>query len=142
VRIFLDTSSLIKLYYIEDGTELLDKIFDQHPIDKIFLSEISLIEFYSAIYKKVRTNNLSLKNANDILTSFNNDKSKYTFVAIDSRLIEISQILLGKYGIKGLRSLDAIQFASVYSIKKIIDGAVSNDKLLNSFLTSEDINVL
>lgn len=142
MKLFLDTSSLIKLYYKENGTERLDEIFNQYLIQEIFLSVISITEFYSAIYKKVRTKDLTPQNANDILTSFIDDKSKYTFINIDDEVIKTSQMLLEKYGINGLRSLDAIQFASAYNVKDLIDNVISNDKLLNSFLISEGMKIL
>ena len=55
MTIFLDTCSLVKLYHKEVGTEELEKMFSEMQITKIFLSEISKIEFTSTIWKKVRT---------------------------------------------------------------------------------------
>jgi len=141
VKLFLDTSSLIKLYYQEDGTDKLDRVFGEYIIEEIFLSEISITEFYSAIYKKVRTNDLSLQNASDILSSFANDQAKFSFIPINSRIISLSKELLEKYGVLGLRALDALQLASVLSARNDIDMAISNDLLLNSFLKSEGINI-
>lgn len=141
MKLFLDTSSLIKLYYKEDGTARLDKIFVNHVVEEVFLSEISVTEFFSAIYKKVRTKDLSLQNANDVLGAFTDDKDKFTFITIDSAVIGTSQTLLQKYGLKGLPALDAIQFASAYSVRNQIDFVVSDDKLVNSFLTHEGIKI-
>lgn len=141
MKLFLDTSSLIKLYYQEDGTDKLDRVFGEYIIEEIFLSEISITEFYSAIYKKVRTNDLSLQNASDILSSFANDQAKFSFIPINSRIISLSKELLEKYGVLGLRALDALQLASVLSARNDIDMAISNDLLLNSFLKSEGINI-
>jgi len=139
VKLFLDTSSLIKLYYKEEGTERLDHIFAKYSVKEIFLSEISITEFFPAIYKKVRTKDLSLQNADDILNSFVADKDKFTFIPVDTEIIMLSQKLLEKYGLRGLRALDAIQFASVNSVRNVIGVAISDDKLLNSFLRAEAI---
>ena len=141
MKLFLDTSSLIKLYYQEDGTDKLDRVFGEYIIEEIFLSEISITEFYSAIYKKVRTNDLSLQNASDILSSFANDQAKFNFIPINSRIISLSKELFEKFGLLGLRALDALQLASVLSARNDIDLAISNDLLLNSFLKSEGINI-
>lgn len=141
MKLFLDTSSLIKLYYKEEGTSELDRIFQSRSITEIFLSEISIAEFYSAIYKKVRTKDLTQQNADDILNSFISDKNKFTFIPVSSEVIEYSQILLKKYGLKGLRALDAIQFASVCTVRGVINIAISDDKLLNSFLILEGIKI-
>ncbi len=141
MKLYLDTSSLIKLYYQEDGTEKLDHVFGEYIIEEIFLSEISITEFYSAIFKKVRTNDLSLQNASDILSSFATDQAKFTFIPINSGIISLSKELLEKYGALGLRALDALQLASVLSARNNIDLAISNDLLLNSFLKSEAIKI-
>ena len=47
MKIFLDTSSLIKLYFFEDGTIALENFISNNRIDFIFLSKISLLEFES-----------------------------------------------------------------------------------------------
>jgi predicted nucleic acid-binding protein len=141
VKIFLDTSSLIKLYYNEVGTSSLDKLFSDNVITEIFISEITKTEFFSAVYKKLRTKDLLLENANNILDAFVKDEHQYNLVLINSDIINISQMFIEKYGVKGLRSLDAIQLASIYSIRNSIDLAISGDKLLNTFLLSEQIKI-
>jgi len=49
MTIYLDTSSLFKLYYNEQGTEELDELFVNNNIEKIILSGISKVEFASTI---------------------------------------------------------------------------------------------
>ena len=142
MKIFLDTSTLIKLYFREEGTSKLDKIFTDNVVTEIFISEITKTEFFSAIYKKLRTKDLLQKNANDILDAFISDELKYNFILIDREIIGSSQRLIEKYGLKGLRSLDAIQLASALSVRNLADISISDDKLLNAFLISEGINIL
>ncbi|MGZ3755810.1 MAG: type II toxin-antitoxin system VapC family toxin [Mucilaginibacter sp.] len=139
MKLFLDTSKLIKLYFKEEDTSDLDQLFTNYSITKIYLSEISKVEFFSAIYKKARTKTLTLKNANDIITAFVSDEEKYSFIAINEAIINSSQKLIEKYGAGGLRTLDALQLSAACSISHIIDAALSNDKLLNSFLEAENI---
>ncbi|MFI5139820.1 MAG: type II toxin-antitoxin system VapC family toxin [Sphingobacteriales bacterium] len=138
----MDTSSLIKLYHNEEGTDKLDKIFTDNVITEIFISEIAKTEFFSAIYKKRRTKELLLQRANDILNAFTSDEGTYTFVLIKSAIINASQKLIEKHGVAGLRALDSIQLASACSIGNLIDMAISGDKLLNSFFLSEGIPIL
>ena len=59
MKIFLDTSSLFKLYHQEIGTEALEKIFEQAKITHLFLSEIAKLEFSSTVWKKVRTKEIT-----------------------------------------------------------------------------------
>ncbi len=49
---FFDTSALVKRYHREIGTEIVDAAFDDKNATKI-ISDISVIEFYSAFAKKV-----------------------------------------------------------------------------------------
>jgi predicted nucleic acid-binding protein len=51
---FLDTSSLVKRYHQESGTEIVDQLFEESE-HRLIISDISIIEFYSAIGLKVRT---------------------------------------------------------------------------------------
>ena len=51
MKIFLDTSSLFKLYHQEVGTNELENLFTKVKITHIFLSEIAKVEFTSTIRK-------------------------------------------------------------------------------------------
>ena len=63
MKIFLDTSSLFKLCNQETGTEELESFFLKLKITHIYLSEISKLEFTSTIWKKVRTKEISIDQA-------------------------------------------------------------------------------
>lgn len=140
MKIFLDTSSLIKLYHNEIGTDILDKIFEDNEVGEIFLSDIAKIEFTSAIWKKVRTKDLTSDEATDIINSFCDDYDKYTFIDVNSELLSIARDLVIKYGLKGLRTLDSIQLASIIEVKTGLSFAVTADDLLKSFIKLEEIN--
>jgi uncharacterized protein len=55
MAVFLDTSTLFKLYHKEDGSDMIDELFNNNKIKAIVLSELSKIEFVSTVWKKVRT---------------------------------------------------------------------------------------
>lgn len=137
MKIFLDTSSLFKLYHEEDGTEELEKIFSQVKITEIFLSEITKIEFTSTIWKKVRTKEITTKQANLTLELFENDFGKYNFVATNSLLLEQARNLTSKYGKDGLRTLDSIQLSTCKTLKNEVDIFYTNDNLLMKLIERE-----
>jgi predicted nucleic acid-binding protein len=139
MKIFLDTSSLIKLYHTESGTKELDSLFEINSIQEIFLSEISKIEFNSAIWKKVRTKDLTIDEATEITDSFTNDYANYSFVGSDYDLILRAKDLVTKYGVQGLRTLDSIQLASIIEIKSDLSFAVTADHLLHTLINLEGI---
>jgi len=142
MKIYLDTSSLIKLYHTETETEKLDALFEHNQIETIYLSEITKLEFNSAIRKKVRTKDLTNTVAAAIIDSFEADYSNFTFIKIDNELILIARELISKFAKEGLRTLDAIQLASIILIKQQITFAITADKLLQTFIHTEGVNTL
>ena len=96
MKIFLDTSSLFKLYHQEAGTEELEQVFSQVKVTHIYLSEIAKVEFTSTVWKKVRTKEISAKQANITLELFENDFEKYNFVATNSLIFGTSKELDNK----------------------------------------------
>ena len=139
MKIFLDTSSLFKLYHKETGTAELELLFSLKEITIVFLSEITIIEFTSTIWKKVRTNEISELEAQATLKLFESDFGKYTFIATNSLIIEQARILILKYGNQGLRTLDGIQLSTSVSIKEQSDIFITSDKLLKSFFEAEGL---
>ncbi|HLP48239.1 MAG TPA: type II toxin-antitoxin system VapC family toxin [Candidatus Deferrimicrobium sp.] len=56
---FFDTSALVKLYHNEKGTDKVLGIYKSR--DKITISELARVEFYSTIYRKYRDEEIELK---------------------------------------------------------------------------------
>ena len=88
MKIFLDTSSLFKLYHREIDTVLIEQIFSKVTVTSIYLSEITKVEFTSSFWKKVRTKEITELDAIKTLQLFERDSAKYTFIATDSLIIE------------------------------------------------------
>ena len=142
MKIFLDTSSLFKLYHREADTDIIEKIFSKYKVTNVYLSEITKVEFTSTIWKKVRTKEITEAVAKTTLELFDTDLIKYTFIASNSLLIEHARLLTTKYGLNGLRTLDSIQLSSAISLKSEVELFVTSDKLLKSLLAIEGLTVL
>jgi uncharacterized protein len=139
MKIFLDTSSLIKLYHYEKGTDSLDQLFEDYTISQIYLSEVAKVEFNSAIWKKVRTKELTQSEAQGLIESFEIDFEKYDFVNLDSDVLINARNLISKYGTKGLRTLDSIQLSSVLKVKHELSLFITDDDLLKRLAQMEDL---
>ena len=139
MKIFLDTSSLFKLYHQEAGTEKLEQLFSQVKITHIYLSEIAKVEFTSAIWKKVRTREITKEQAAITLKIFENDFSKYNFIATDSLILEQARNLTTNYGIEGLRTLDSIQLSTCISLAKQVDIFLTADELLKTLIENKGL---
>jgi predicted nucleic acid-binding protein len=139
MNLFLDTSSLFKLYHREKGTEELDELFKRKEVSSIYLSEISKIEFESVAWKKVRIKEIDTTHANGLISIFRKDYKKYIFIEDDSHVKELAKELLQKYGLSGLKTLDALQLATAVSLKEKIRLAKSSDISLLTFFEQENI---
>ncbi len=139
MKIFLDTSSLFKLYHKETGTAELEKLFSTEKITIIYLSEIAKIEFTSAVWKKVRTKEISELEAQTTLELFEADFAKFSFIPTDSLIIEQARILTANYGAQGLRTLDSIQLSTAISLSQKADLFFSADRLLQSLFNARGL---
>lgn len=139
MKIFLDTSSLLKLYHRESDTADLEQQLSKLAISEIFLSELTKIEFSSAVWKKVRTKEISKTQAETTQSLFEADFEKYTFITIDSVVVETARMSITKYGVEGLRTLDSIQLASAVLLAQEVDLFLTSDKLLDSCFKAEGL---
>ena len=140
MKVFLDTSSLFKLYYQESDSDVIEIVFAEYKVTEIFLSELSKIEFASTVWKKIRNKDITELQAKAIIDAFDEDYSKYTFVQIDNIVIEQAKRLITKYGKEGLRTLDSIQFSTATLLESQADLFLSSDKLLDSFFKHESLS--
>ena len=131
MKSFLDTSVLLKLYQHEDGSDELTEYLNRH-IDEIILSELAILEFSSAVRRKVRMHALEEAIARQVLDLFQTDWDSLGWVKLGRNIVDTASRLLVRYGKAGLRSLDSIQSASALAVKD--DGCVyfSSDKILKT----------
>ena len=139
MKIFLDTSILFKLYYLEEGSAEIKDFIIKKGTSTIFIAEISKLEFASTVWKKVRTKQIETNDANIIISNFEKDEYKYSFVETDDVIINRAQLLLSKYGLDGLRTLDSIQLSCCLEIKNETNKYFTADKLLLNIFEKENL---
>jgi uncharacterized protein len=142
MNIFLDTSSLIKLYHYEEGTDALDQILIKNTVTGIFLSELAKVEYDSAVWKVFRTQKLTHEEVESLISSFETDYPKYNFVRLNTEIVDFSKLLIAKYGVEGLRTLDSLQLASVLKKRNELEYFITADKLLKNIASKEGLPVL
>ena len=139
MNVFLDTSSLVKLYHNEKDSEYIENSLKN--VSAIYLSEIARLEFVSALWKKGRMGEIDSQTINKVVNYFENDIPLYNWIKIDHKLVNEAAILLKKHGLTGLRTLDAIQLASAKSAAETDCLIYSSDKLLNTIFKIENFKV-
>ena len=74
-----------------------------------------------------------------LINSFETDYPNYTFIEVTNEVITIAQESVSKYGLRGLRTLDSIQLASIVKTEASLDVAITADDLLKNFIEIEGI---
>jgi uncharacterized protein len=67
MKLFFDTSALVKFFHQEHGTEKVTGLIENN---EIWLSELTRIEFMSALFRRYRSRVLMLCSAIYFLTNF------------------------------------------------------------------------
>lgn len=142
MKYYFDTSSLVKIYHRENGTESVLNIYKGN--DTIIISELSKIEFISTIYRKYREHEISREALNAVVHKFENDtKIRYELLKFSSLIIDESLDLICKFSAKhSLKTQDSIQLA-FYKIYCEIDTVFvcSDDKFIK-IIENDGLNVL
>ena len=87
MKSFFDTSSLVKKYIDEDGSDTVLEFFQNS--NEIVLSPITRIEFQSALQRLVNSNFLTQESYEIALVEFTQDSIDYEFIKFDSSLEEL-----------------------------------------------------
>lgn len=139
MNVFLDTSTLFKLYHREEESAELDILLDEHQIDHFYISEIALVEFCSAATRRFRMGEMNLEQMSGMIALFKEDCANYKIVEINSNLIDEAKMLTLRYKSEGLKTLDAIQLASAIAVKDIISVVKTNDGRLGKIIVLEGL---
>lgn len=140
MKVFVDTSSLLKLYHQENDSDTIQAVLSD-GVTEIVLSEIAILEFRSAIWKKVREGSIDKDVAVEVISCFQGDFDNFRWIKLTTEVTESASHLLMKYGNTGLRTLDSIQLASALSFRGEESLFLTSDKLLNRFFREENLNV-
>lgn len=141
MKIYLDTSSLFKLYQKEPDSVVVEDAFKNLKITEVFISEITKVEFVSALFKKVRMKETKLTDAEKAISLFDKDLKKYKIIPVENVLLKKAKDLIVTYGIAGLRTLDSIQLVSAIEVKDQIDKYFTSDKLLSFLFQKENLPI-
>ena len=107
--VYLDTSTLIKLYVEEEGTAALLDLTEAFGDGPIIILDVSLLEARSAIRRREGEGDISGPDANRILKQIDEDRSSlYLVQPSSSAVIEEAARLLDSHP---LRTYDALQLA-------------------------------
>ncbi|HNR89444.1 MAG TPA: type II toxin-antitoxin system VapC family toxin [Spirochaetota bacterium] len=105
--VFLDTSSLLKRYVEERGSDQVDRFFVSG--NAICISPITPIEMYSALCRKVADRSIDQETFDKAQRYWGQDIRHYSIVPFSEILVERAISIIEAHNI---RTLDSIQIAS------------------------------
>ncbi len=114
---YFDTSALLKRYLVENGSPLIQNLFDQTDMLAV-TSAVAFVEGYHGICRKYKNKEFSGKVRNKLLEKFQNDLNLFKIVDITSKLIELAQTIVRNHV---SRTLDAVHVASALFFKQNSD---------------------
>lgn len=127
--VFVDTSALVKYYYPETGSDEVEKILLK--ASWIYICQIAIAEFASALMKKIRTGTLTMESHvliwNNFLDDLNTEQMQ--IIPLDERhYFKAAEIIRGYGSEQGIRTLDSLQLVTAMDVHSA--GFLSADKFL------------
>ncbi|KPA12057.1 protein containing PilT protein, partial [Candidatus Magnetomorum sp. HK-1] len=110
--LFFDTSALVKFFYEEKGSDIVTDLITSKQ-NEIWLLELVRIEFYCALYRRFRNNEIREDQLNIAISGFNEELYTFYVEPIRHTTIKEAESLINNYGKKfGLRTLDSLHLAA------------------------------
>jgi uncharacterized protein len=120
VILYLDTSSLVKLYVSEKATPATKQLVG--AMEVIATSRLAYVEARAAFARKRRERGVGPKDYRNILQNFDNDWESYFVVDISEALVKMAAQLAAKHALRGY---DAIHLASAVTLRREGDQPVA-----------------
>ncbi len=112
MNLFFDTSALVKFFHEEDGTDRVTEWITFQD-NEIWISEIALLEFMSAIHRRFRNGEIEEVRLEEAIAAFEEQMTLFNVEPLAHSVIKESERLLREYGkTHGLRTLDALHLGT------------------------------
>jgi predicted nucleic acid-binding protein len=109
MKLFIDTSALIKYFHQEQGSKRIEELMSSE-INEIWISELAVIEFKSALYRLFRNNEINEEELNSAIQGFDEYLQALNIEPLRRAIIIEAELLIKNYGKNfGIRTLDALQ---------------------------------
>jgi uncharacterized protein with PIN domain len=122
--LFLDASSLVKLYQEEAGAETMRELFRRPELQgAFFVSELVSLEVLVRLTKEARSGGRrERRRLGRVLKAHAEHRSAYlTVVEVESELFGVAESIAVEYGDSGAGTLDLLHTASAQQVRENVD---------------------
>jgi len=106
--LFIDTSSLVKFFHNEEGTEAVTEMLSSQE-NEIWVSELVRLEFVSALHRRFRNGEIDEKILDEAIEGFEAEITRFNMEPLSHVIVREAEDLLKRYGKEyGLGTLDAL----------------------------------
>ncbi len=120
MRLYLDTSALVKLYVEEEGSSLVRKAVEE--AETVATSIIAYVEARAALARRRRERNIAATDHSRIIRDFEADWGRYLVLEVTDPLVRRAEKLCDSHA---LRACDTIHLASAGTLREKIAEPVS-----------------
>jgi len=146
---FLDSSAVIKLYQPEDGSTTIERIMSEVDAQR-FISRLTLVEVQRALARRLRTQEISAQELDELRRGFYEDLLRRRFrvkelTALHYRsAVRLVRQYAPQRAVPLLRSLDALQLAVALEVRQQhgLDYFVAADGDLCKVAKAEQLSVM
>ena len=113
--LYFDTSALVKLYLVEQGSDVVIGLASDQSFDRLAILDLSLVEFRSMVRRRERAREISSDQA-ELIVELVEAHASSTFL-VQSTTREIQDEARRLLDTRPLRTLDALQLAGCLSVR-------------------------
>lgn len=120
MKLYLDTSGLVKLYVVEEGSEIVKGLV--RDAELAATSALAYVEARAAFARRHREGGLAKAEYRRVVKALDADWPRFLRVQVVEPLIREAARIIDKYG---LRAYDAIHLASALDLRRALQGPVA-----------------
>lgn len=117
--IYLDTSSLVKLYVEEEGSGEVEDMVQSSKVTATSL--VAYAEARAAFARRFRERAFSSRQYRELVSSFDEDWDNYLIVRVTKELVQLAGNLAERHGLRGF---DAIHLSSALILRQELSSPV------------------
>lgn len=137
MKIYLDTSAIVKYFHEEEGASQVIEIIDD-PENTLWISELAVTEFLSAFHRKCRMGEINPEILQTVDAAFQSKISRWNIEPFSTLQTEEAQKIIMDFGRTiGIRTLDALHLLRQEDWVFVVA-----DRLLNNVTISTGVTTI